>query len=75
MSALRVVALSTLLGVVTGAGVGCTDRVDTPDPNSNATPATEPEPSDEAVLAAEPIVDETVELDPEDPDYRSDEGL
>ena len=71
MVALRVVLLGAL-GVA--FAVGCTDHADVSEP-SNVAPAPDPEPSDEAVLAAEPIVDETIEIDPEEPDYRSDEGL
>lgn len=42
-----------------------------PSPSPTATPET----SDTAELAAEPIVDEEIEIDPDFPDYRSDEGM
>jgi hypothetical protein len=46
-------------------------------PTVEPLPQLEPttDPTDTEELAAEPIVDETIEIDPEEPDYRSDEGL
>lgn len=46
-----------------------------PDTTPAPSPTTTPDTTDVAELAAEPIVDEEIEIDPDFPDYRSDEGM